>query len=143
MEQNGAWTPGRVVPCGVRQDRVPSPDTQKLGNLGSTTWNPTSPEPRRAGVPASPRSLFYNLESLPRDDRTTRENLRLSVGVKTKTNHPLAHAEPQLTGRRRVSGGGWETVRWRQNLLLNKTSASIHICDGETQWPGEYGIPST
>lgn len=69
------WTLGRVVPCGVRQDRVPSPDTQKLGNLGSTTWNPTSSEPRRAGFPASPRFLFYNSESLPQHDKTTRENL--------------------------------------------------------------------
>lgn len=84
----------------VRGATEPGPESRhpKLGNLGSTTWNPTSPEPRRAGVPASPRFLFYTPESFPNDDSTTGENLCLSVGVKTRTNHPLAQAEPQSTG---------------------------------------------
>lgn len=102
LEQNGLlttpWILGRLVPCGVRQNRVPSPDPQSWGT--SAQRRGIRLHLSRVGrvSPSSPRFLFYTPESFPNDDSTTRENLCLSVGVKTRTNHPLAQAEPQSTG---------------------------------------------
>lgn len=129
----------------VRGATEPGPESRppKLGNLGSTTWNPTSPEPRRAGVPVVSSVPILHTRIVPkRRQHNSREPVL--VGRRQDQNKPpIGPGRAPVNRRRRVSGGGWETVRWRQNLLRIQTSASIRLCDGETQWPGVCGIPST
>lgn len=83
----------------VRGATEPGPESRhsKLGNLGSTTWNPTPPEPRRAGVPASPRFLFYTPESSAQLARTCA--CRSASRPKQTTHWPRPSPSQQASSR--------------------------------------------
>lgn len=142
LEQNGLlttpWILGRLVPCGVRQNRVPSPDTQSWG----TSAQRRGIRHHLSRVGRVSRRLLDSYSTHPNRQHNSREPVL--VGRRQDQNKPpIGPGRAPVNRRRRVSGGGWETVRWRQNLLRIQTSASIRLCDGETQWPGVCGIPST